>query len=311
MHNHPACGCGQDHGPDHSRGHGYRSRRPMKIVIVLTLVIFAAEVAGGLLSGSLALLSDALHMLEDISALLLALGAMLIAERLPTPSRTFGYHRVEIGAALVNGIFLVVISLIIIAEALARFSTPRAIDSSVMGAVAVVGLAANLVALRLLHGSGDLNLRAAFLHILGDTLSSVAVIAAAVWIAFTGQTFIDPLLSIAIAVLILASAVPLLSEAARIFLQFAPRDVQIDDVIRTITSVPGVAGVHNIHLWSLCSNINVLDAHVYSCETDAKKLEAIKEEIKHRLEAFRIGHSTLEFECHECEDCRPVRELRD
>lgn len=311
MHNHPACGCGQDHGPDHSRGHGHRSRRPMKIVIVLTLVIFAAEVAGGLLSGSLALLSDALHMLEDISALLLALGAMIIAGRLPTPTRTFGYHRVEIGAALVNGIFLVIISLVIIAEALARFSAPRAIDSSVMGAVAVVGLAANLIALRFLHGSADLNVRAAFLHILGDTLSSVAVIAAAVWIAFTGQTIIDPLLSIAIAVLILGSSIPLLAEAVRIFLQFAPRNVKIDDVIQVIVSVPGVAGVHNVHLWSLCSNINVLDAHVYSCETDVKKLEAIKEEIKHRLEVFRIGHSTLEFECNECEDCRPVRELRD
>lgn len=283
----------------------------MKIVIVLTAVIFAAEVFGGLLSGSLALLSDALHMLEDITALLLALGAMIIAGRLPTPTRTFGYHRVEIGAALVNGIFLVVISLVIIAEALARFSSPRAIDSSVMGAVAVVGLAANLIALRFLHGSADLNVKGAFLHILGDTLSSVAVIAAAVWIAFTGQTIIDPLLSIAIAVLILGSSIPLLAEAVRIFLQFAPRDVKIDDVIEVIASVPGVAGVHNVHLWSLCSNINVLDAHVYSCESDVRKLEAIKREIKHQLEAFRIGHATLEFECNECEDCRPVRELQD
>lgn len=307
MHAHTAYDCGHDHDPARQRP----SKRPMKIVIVLTAVIFVAEVAGGLVSGSLALFSDALHMLEDITALLLALGAMIIAGRLPTPSRTFGYHRVEIGAAFVNGIFLVVISLVIIAEALARFSAPRAIDTPVMGVVAVVGLFANLIAIRILHGSEDLNVRGAFLHILGDTLSSVAVIAAAIWIAFTGQTFIDPLLSIAIAVLILISSIPLLSEAARIFLQFAPRDVQIDDVIRTIASVPGVAGVHNVHLWSLCSNINVLDAHIYACETDARKLEAIKDEIKHRLEAYRIGHSTLEFECTECEDCRLVRELRD
>ena len=300
---------GHEHKQEHD--HGHRSKRPMKIVIVLTAVIFAAEIAGGLLSGSLALMSDALHMLEDISALLLSLAAMIIAERLPTPSRTFGYHRVEIGAALVNGIFLIAVSVIIITEALARFSSPRVIDSTLMGAVAIVGLCANLVAIRMLYGSEDLNVKGAFLHILGDTLSSVAVITAAVWIAFTGQTIVDPLLSLLIAVLILVSSVPLLREAARIFLQFAPRDVDTDAVIRTIESVEGVDGVHNVHLWSLCSNINVLDAHVYSCETDVRRLESIRDEIKHRLEEYRIRHSTLEFECRECEDCRLVRELRD
>jgi len=313
MHNHARDddNVGHEHDLDHRHDHGHRSRRPLKIVIVLTAVIFAAEIAGGLLSGSLALLSDALHMLEDISALLLSLGAMIIAGRLPTPSRTFGYHRVEIGAALVNGIVLVAVSAIIIAEALARFSSPRVIDSSLMGAVAIVGLGANLVAIRMLHGSTDLNVKGAFLHILGDTLSSVAVIVAAVWIALTGQTIVDPLLSLLIAGFILITSIPLLREAGRIFLQFTPRDVDTEEVIRTIKSVEGVDGVHNVHLWSLCSNINVLDAHVYSCETDARRLESIRETIKHRLEQHRIRHSTLEFECRECEDCRLVRELRD
>lgn len=301
----------REHDHVHEHDHGHRSKGSMKIVIVLTAVIFAAEIAGGLLSGSLALLSDALHMLEDISALLLSLGAMIIAERLPTPSRTFGYHRVEIGAALVNGIVLVAVSVIIIAEALARFSSPRVIDSSLMGAVAIIGLGANLVAIRMLHGSTDLNVKGAFLHILGDTLSSIAVIVAAAWIACTGQTIVDPLLSLLMAGFILISSIPLLREAGRIFLQFAPRDVDTEEVIRIIESVEGVDGVHNVHLWSLCSNINVLDAHVYSCETDARRLEAIKETIKHRLEPYRIRHSTLEFECRECEDCRPVRELSD
>jgi len=147
--------------------------------------------------------------------------------------------------------------------------------------------------------------------VLGDTLSSVAVIVAAIWIAFTGQTFVDPLLSIAIAILILVSSFSLLREAFRILLQFAPRDVDTEAVIRDIESVAGVDGMHNVHLWSLCSNINVLDAHVYSCETDLHKLEEIKQEIKHRLEKYRIRHSTLEFECCECGDCRIVRVLRD
>jgi cobalt-zinc-cadmium efflux system protein len=250
-------------------------------------------------------------MLQDVVALLLSLGAIIIAGRLPSPSRTFGYHRVEIGAAVVNGFLLIGVSVMIASEALARFSHPRPIDSTLMFGVAVIGLAANLAAMYVLHGSHDLNIRSAFLHVLGDTLSSVAVIAAAIWIAFTGQTFVDPLLSIAIAVLILVSSVSLLREAFRILLQFAPRDVDTEEVIRDIESVAGVDGVHNVHLWSLCSNINVLDAHVYSCETDLPKLEAIKQEIKHRLEKYRIRHSTLEFECCECGDCRIVRELRD
>jgi len=286
-------------------------QRSLKLAIVLTAIIFLAEVIGGLVSGSLALLGDAAHMLQDVVALLLSLGAIIIAGRLPSPSRTFGYHRVEIGAAVINGFLLIGVSIMIVNEALARFSSPRPIDSTVMLGVAVIGLAANLAAMYVLHGSHDLNIRSAFLHVLGDTLSSVAVIVAAAWIAFTGQTFVDPLLSIAIAILILISSFSLLREAFRILLQFAPRDVDTEAVIRDIESVVGVDGVHNVHLWSLCSNINVLDAHVYSCETDLHKLEEIKQEIKHRLEKYRIRHSTLEFECCECGDCRIVRELRD
>jgi cobalt-zinc-cadmium efflux system protein len=285
--------------------------RSLKIAIVLTAVIFLAEVIGGLVSGSLALLGDAAHMLQDVVALFLSLGAIIIAGRLPTTSRTFGYHRVEIGVAVINGFLLIGVSILIVNEALARFSSPRPINSTVMFGVAVIGLAANLVAMYVLHGSHDLNIRSAFLHVLGDTLSSVAVIIAAIWIAFTGQTFVDPLLSIAIAVLILVSSFSLLRDAFRILLQFAPPDVDTEEVIRDIESVPGVDGVHNVHLWSLCSNINVLDAHVYSCDTDLGKLEAIKQEIKHRLEKYRIRHSTLEFESCKCGDCRIVRELRD
>jgi cobalt-zinc-cadmium efflux system protein len=250
-------------------------------------------------------------MLQDVVALFLSLGAMVIAERLPTPSRTFGYHRVEIGASVVNGFFLIAVSLLIVYEALVRFANPRPIDSAVMLGIAVIGLIANLIAMYVLHGSHDLNVKSAFLHVLGDTLSSVAVIAAAIWITFTGQTFVDPLLSIAIAILILVSSYPLLRDAFSILLQFVPRDISTDNVIRDIESVPGVDGVHNVHLWSLCSNINVLDAHVYSCETDVRRLDGIKEEIKHRLEKYRIKHSTLEFECEECRDCRVIRQLRD
>ena len=299
------------HDHNHESVHAHAHKKPLKFAIILTAIIFVAEVIGGILSGSLSLLGDAAHMLQDTVALILSLGAMIIAERLPTPTKTFGYHRVEIAAAVVNGLLLIAVSALIIREAVDRFSHPQSINSTTMLAVALIGLAANLASAYFLHGSHDLNVRSAFLHVLGDTLSSVAVILAAVWIALTGQTFVDPLLGIAIAVVILVSSFSILRDAFRILLQFAPKDVVVADVIAAIESVPGVSGVHNVHLWTLCSNINVLDTHVYCCEADPEKQEKIKEEIRHRLEAFRIGHSTLEFECRECSDARVFRELKD
>jgi len=299
------------HDHTHNHEHDHAHKKPLKLAIVFTATIFVAEVIGGLVSGSLSLLGDAAHMLQDTIALFLSLGAMTLAERLPTPTKTFGYHRVEIAAAVINGLLLVGVSGLIIFEAIDRFSRPQAINSTVMLAVAIIGLLANLASAYFLHGSHDLNVRSAFFHVLGDTLSSVAVIAAAVWIALTGQTFVDPVLGIVIAVVILVSSLSILRDAFRILLEFAPKDVAVAGVIAAMESVPGVAGVHNVHLWTLCSNINVLDAHVYCCEGDPEIQEKIKTEIKLRLEAFRIGHSTLEFECRECSDARVLRELRD
>lgn len=299
------------HAHDHDHARERAHKKPLKFAICLTAVIFVAEAIGGIISGSLSLLGDAAHMLQDVVALMLSLGAMIIAERLPTPTKTFGYHRVEIAAAVMNGVLLIGVSAVIIWEAFARFSNPQPINSATMLVVAVIGLAANLASAFFLHGSHDLNVRSAFLHVLGDTLSSVAVIVAAVWIAFTGQTFVDPLLGLIIAVVILVSSTFILTDAFRILLQFAPKDVAVGDVIAAMEAVPGVLGVHNVHLWTLCSNINVLDAHVYCCETDPEVQDSIKCAIKQNLEKFRIGHSTLEFECRECEDCRVFRELRD
>ena len=168
--------------------------------------------------------------------------------------------------------------------------------------VAGIGLVANIGVVFLLHGSHDLNVRSAFLHVVGDTVSSVAVIAAAVWITFTGQVIADPILSIIIAVLLVISAARILRETISILLQFTPRSVDFDAVIAEMTTVKGVDGVHHVHLWSLCSEINVLDAHVYSCEREVEKIEGMKQEIKERLKKYRILHSTLEFECNECTD---------
>ena len=154
-------------------------------------------------------------------------------------------------------------------------------------------------------------MRSAFLHVIGDTISSVAVIVAAVWITLTGQVLIDPVLSVIIAILIVISAARILRETMIILLQFTPQSVDFDAVVADMTSVSGVDGVHHVHIWSLCSDINVLDAHVYSCERDVEKIEQMKREIKERLRKYQILHSTLEFECNECRDCTLVEHIEE
>lgn len=279
--------------------------------VILTFTFFVIEAVGGYLAGSLSLFSDATHMLSDLSALLLTFGALRLAQKLPSEQRTFGYHRVETGAAFINSVLLIVTGLWILWEAFQRFSAPPAVRTSIMLPVAVMGLVVNLyIALRL-HGSHDLSVKSAYLHVLTDTLSSGAVIGAGVWIMVTGDMRIDPILSALLSIFIIASAIPLLRESGAIILQFAPRDVDLSALVADIESVPGVQGVHNVHLWSLCSHTNVLDAHIYTCMDRVADQEIIKEEIKHRLEKYRVWHSTLEFECNECKDCALVLPVKN
>nr|WP_319537439.1 cation diffusion facilitator family transporter [uncultured Methanospirillum sp.] len=282
----------------------------LKLSILITALFLLVEVIGGLLSGSLALVSDAGHMLSDLLSLILSLVAMILATSIATKERTYGLHRTEIFAGFINAVLLVVISGIVIWEAYQRFLSPTSIQGGIMMGVAIIGLIANLAIIYLLHGSHDLNMRSAFLHVLGDTLSSVAVIGAAVWIYFTGQVLIDPILSAIIGVIIIGTAVGLLRETIAILLQFAPRSVSFDEVIAEIRSVTGVEDVHHLHLWSLCSNIHVLDTHVYSCVRDVDQIEQMKQEIKERLKKYQILYLTLEFECNACTTCSVVEEVR-
>jgi cobalt-zinc-cadmium efflux system protein len=284
-------------------------RKRMKIALLITVVFFLVEIAGGLLSGSLALISDAGHMFSDILSLVLSFGAMTLALQLPTRERTYGYHRGEIFAAFINSLLLIGVSAVIVWEAYQRALNPAPVQGGLMFIVACAGLVANIMVVFLLHGSHNLNVRSAFLHVVGDTISSVAVIGAALWISFTGQVIADPVLSVIIAVMIVISAGRILRETILILLQFTPQSVDFDAVIADMTAVSGVEGVHHVHIWSLCSDINVLDAHVYSCETDLHKREEMKQEIKERLKKYRILHSTLEFECEECTDCAVVQPI--
>jgi cobalt-zinc-cadmium efflux system protein len=274
--------------------------RQLKIAILLTCIFMLIEIAGGLISGSLALLGDAGHMLRDVLSLIISLSAINISKRLPSRKSTFGFHRVEILAAFINGLLLIAIGLWILFEAYQRFKSPRPIESTIMLMVALIGLGINLYVALKLRGSHDLNVKSAFLHVMTDAAFSVGVILAAGLIALTGKPIFDPLLSSIISVVIIISAFGLVKESVRILLEFTPKEVNFDQVMEDVLGVEGVLGVHDVHIWSLCSNINIMDAHIYTKESDLMKIEKMKNEIKTRLANYNIKHTTLEFESEEC-----------
>ncbi len=274
--------------------------KSLKTAILLTSIFFIVEIIGGFISGSLSLLGDAGHMFRDVFALIISLSALNISKRLPSKRKTFGFHRFEIFAAFLNGILLIAMALWIFWEAYRRLNAPKQIHSTIMLIIALIGLGINLYVAFRLHGSRDLNVKSAFFHVLTDAAFSLAVIVAALLIWWTGQTIFDSILSGFLSVIILISAFKVVKESVMILLEFAPKDVDFDQVVQDIQQVEGVRGVHDVHLWSLCSNINVIDAHIFTQEADMTKIEKIKGEIKKKLEKYHIKHATLEFECEEC-----------
>lgn len=274
--------------------------KSLKWAILLTAVFFVVEVLGGFISGSLSLLGDAGHMFRDVFALVISLSALRISRKLPSKRRTFGFHRMEILAALINGLFLIAIGIWIVWKAFQRIQSPQPVESATMLAVALIGFGVNLFIAFRLHGSHDLNVKSAFFHVLTDAAFSLAVIAAAVLIALTGKPVFDPVLSIVLSVVIIFSAFKLVKDSLVILLEFTPKDVDFDEVIRDMQKVEGVEGVHHVHIWSLCSHINVVDAHIFTRESDMTKIEKMKAAVKKNLEKHNIKHATLEFECEEC-----------
>lgn len=284
--------------------------KSLKLAILLTSIFFVVEVVGGLISGSLSLLGDAVHMFRDVFALLISLSAINIAKKLPSRTKTFGYHRIEILASLLNGILLFGVSIWIFWEAYQRFFTPKPIESVTMFIVALIGLLVNLYVVSRLHGSHDLNIKSAFVHVLADTFSSIAVIFASIWIFFTNQTAVDPILGSLIAAFILFSAFAIIKDSIHIILGYVPKNVDFDDVIKDVERVKGVDGVHEVHLWTLCSNINVIDAHIFTKEPNMGNIEIMKKKIKKNLEKYSIKHATLEFECEECMRSDKIKKVR-
>lgn len=240
-----------------------RNKRQLTIVFAFTTLYLIVEVIGGLLTGSLALLADAAHMLTDVGGLGLALFAIRFAERPATPARTYGYYRVEILSAVANAVVLIVISLYILYEAYQRFRNPPAVESLGMLGVAAVGLVVNIVGMLILRSGAtqSLNLKGAYFEVLSDMLSSLGVIAAGLIMWATGWYYADPIFSAGIGVFILPRTWSLLREAVGVLLEGTPSDVNVTALREAIASVPGVAAVHDLHVWSLSSGVNAMSAH--------------------------------------------------
>ena len=281
------------------------------------------EAVGGWLSGSLALLADAGHMFTDVGAITLALASARIATRPADASKTYGYLRWEILAALLNGTLLLGLAGWIVIEALGRLGTPRTLDLSLFGVVAVLGLLVNLVSLRLLHEHqhgpsrpssassassasrpSSLNTRAAYLHVLSDLLGSVGAIAAAVVIWLTGWTLADPLVSLGIAVLIVVGALRLLRESVNVLLEAAPAHIQVPELERRLRAVPGVVAVHDLHLWTVTSGVVAMSGHAVVPELASHP--GALDRLRAAARGLGIDHVTIQLETVEgCEgeDC--------
>lgn len=274
-----------------------RNRRSLTWALTITMAVLLVEIAGGILSGSLALLADAGHMVSDVGALGLSLFAFWYATRPATTRKTFGFHRVEILASLANGATLMIVAGLIFAEAYRRVSEPRQVESGLMLVVAIIGLAANLSAAVMLFPGrrANLNMRGAFLHVLGDLAGSVATVLAAGIILLTGWTPADPIVSAAIGVLIVIGGWRLMKESANVLLEGTPRGLDYANVMDAIRSVPGVADLHDLHVWSITSGFPVLTSHVVVGEGSdpAHVLKGLQTTLEGR---FGITHATLQLE---------------
>ncbi len=297
---------GQGH-EDHHHAHfepGKGLSRSLLIALIITAIFAVVELIGGLISNSLALLSDAGHMFTDILALALSLAAAIISQREATAKQTFGYMRVEILVALANGVALIFVSLFIMYEAVGRLTSPVSVDSQLMLLVAIAGLAANVAGVVVLRDRSkeNLNVRGAFLHMLGDMLSSVGVIVAALLIFLFGWTVADPVISIAISLIIFYGAVRLCKQSAYILLEFTPSHIDLYEVRTALMNVPGVEDAHDIHAWTIASGVYALSAHLRVSDQPVSACSCIVKACENLLETkYQIRHTTLQVEYRECD----------
>lgn len=279
-----------------------RKRGKLTVALLLTTIYMVAEAVGGWLSNSLALIADAGHMLTDVAALGLTLFAFWFAARPATSRKTYGYYRLEILAAFVNGIALVLLSIWVIYEALIRWQSPPQVHAMELTIIAFGGLIVNIIVAKILHADHkhDLNMRGAFLHVMGDLLGSVAAITAGLLILAFGWLWADAVGSILISVIIIFGAWRLVSESVNILLEGTPRHIDVSRVEDVLLETEGVTGVHDLHVWTISSGIEALSAHINHEDSvpHAELLSAIRDRLN---ESFGIGHLTIQMETTDSE----------
>ncbi|MBZ5649348.1 MAG: cation diffusion facilitator family transporter [Acidobacteriia bacterium] len=286
-----------------SSGGSEKTSRILRFSLVVTAAYIVLLVAAGIRAHSLALLSEAGHNLSDFFALLLSLTAVYLQSRPPSSTKTYGYHRAGVLAALVNAVSLVAVSGFIFYEAFRRLQNPEHVRAGVMISVAAAGVVMNGVIALLLYRAGrDVNIRSAFLHEIGDTLSTAAVIAGGWAIMVTGQYWIDSVLSVGIGVLILWSGFGIVRETLNILLEGTPRGVKLEQVEAAMREIDGVNDVHDLHVWSIGSETRALSCHISIADIPPSVSERILRDVKDRLrEEFHIAHTTIQFENVVCE----------
>jgi cobalt-zinc-cadmium efflux system protein len=286
----------------------------LTLSLVLTLALVFIEAFAGIFANSLALLTDAAHNLTDVIALGLSWIALRLTTQPANPRKTYGYHRAGILVALVNSTTLVLISVGIFYEAYRRFMSPPEVKSIVLIGVGLLAVVVNLItALLIRRGSkNDLNLRSAFIHLMGDVFSTIGAVIAGIIIYFTNANWLDPFVSVLIGFLIVYNGWGILRETVEILLESTPRDVDIKSMVRDIEQVKGVLGVHDLHVWSLTKNLRTMSAHVLTNDISIRREAAIQRQINKLVyHRYHIGHATLQLECTDCEPDSLYRDINE
>lgn len=274
-------------------------RRLLKLSLAITAAIAVVEAASGVLSNSISLVSDAVHMFTDVTAIALSLFAITMAARSHSGAMTFGYHRAEVLAALANGVALSAISVWVLYEAVLRVMSPRMIDTPLMLTAAGIGLAGNLLVMFLLkhHAGRSINVQSAFVHVVYDTVSSVAVIITGFIAFYTGITIVDPLVAFLIAGLVARSAYTIIRSSTHILLEGAPRELDMQQVIATLKQMDGVVDVHDLHVWTISTGMDALSGHVVVRDQMLSQSSKLLDEINRVLaERYNITHTTIQLE---------------
>ena len=281
--------------------------------IILTAVTFVAEVAGGLWANSLALLSDAAHVFLDLFALLLSLGAIKLAGLPATETRTYGWHRTEVFASFINGVTIFLIAVGIFYEAWGRLLKPEEVKSVPMFVIALIGLAMNLLAASVLHqhSHNDLNVHSALLHVIGDAAASAGVIVGGLVMYFTNWYIVDAIISIGIGCVVFFGAWRVVRESTHILLEGVPRGLKIAEIADSMRAVEGVKDIHHLNVWSICSHIVVLSAHLDVTTEFKQRQSTVIHGVEHMLlDSYGIAHTTLQVECIACISGPVIRRIR-